>query len=375
MFILVVILTILILVVIHELGHFLAARKFNIKVLEFGFGLPPRAWGKKVGETLVSLNWLPFGGFVRLLGEDEVDADVLKNERSFAAQPVGKRILVVAAGVLMNLLLAWVLFWLVLWIQDFKVKLPLLIPYQFTGVAQNNETIVMLGEITPNSPAEAAGLKSGEVIAAVNDRFVGDIEDLITQIKTNAGGKVKLTLSDVNKKSYRTVEVTPRVNPPEGQGALGVSLGAFKIANLEYHEPWQKALAGPIHSLNLVTYSWQILSGTIAQSISSKDITPVSRTVSGPVGITSLVKEILEIPNPIVPLLDFIAVLSLNLSLINVLPFPGLDGGRLLFLLIEAATGRRTHPTLEKYVHFIGLLILLALIVLITLSDIRKLIF
>src|SRR5438270_10994691 len=105
MFIVVFILTILILVVIHELGHFLVAKRFNIKVLEFGFGIPPRIFGKEFGETLVSLNWLPFGGFVRLLGEDEADPEALKNKRSFASQEIWKRILVVVAGVVMNLLL------------------------------------------------------------------------------------------------------------------------------------------------------------------------------------------------------------------------------------------------------------------------------
>jgi regulator of sigma E protease len=110
MFILIFIITLLVLVVIHELGHFLAAKKFNIKVLEFGFGIPPRAWGKKIGETLVSVNWLPFGGFVRLLGEDETDKVMLDDKRSFAYQKVWKRIVVVVVGVVMNLVLAWVLF-------------------------------------------------------------------------------------------------------------------------------------------------------------------------------------------------------------------------------------------------------------------------
>src|SRR3989344_4100948 len=106
--VLIFIVTLLILVLIHELGHFLTAKKFGIKVEEFGFGIPPRAWGKKVGETLISINWLPFGGFVRLYGEDEVDQKALQNPRSFAAQKVWKRIVVVFAGVFMNLILAWV---------------------------------------------------------------------------------------------------------------------------------------------------------------------------------------------------------------------------------------------------------------------------
>src|SRR3989344_5492950 len=124
--IIIFILTLLFLVVIHELGHFLMAKKFGIKVEEFGFGIPPRAWGKKIGETLVSINWLPFGGFVKLLGEDEIDKNLLNNKRSFASQSVFKRIIVVVAGVAMNFILAFILFYFILGFQGFKTSLPLL---------------------------------------------------------------------------------------------------------------------------------------------------------------------------------------------------------------------------------------------------------
>lgn len=372
--ILVFIITLLVLVVIHEFGHFFVAKKFGIKVLEFGFGIPPRIIGKKYGETLVSLNWLPFGGFVRLLGEDEVDKNVLDDKRSFATQSVSKRIIVVAAGVLMNLILAWVLFWLVLAISNFRVEIPVAPETNptFVGASQTKENLIIIGNVAKDSPAEKASIKTGDRVIALNDKFIKTQEELVVQTKAKAGEKVKLTLSDLDKTNYKTVEVTPRQNPPEGQGALGIGIESQEIITLEYKDLWQKIISGPVHSLNLVTYSYQILASLVSASISQKDITLVSQTVAGPVGITSLLGYILDISDPLVPYLTFLAMLSLNLAIINILPFPGLDGGRLLFLVIEAIIKKRVNATVEKYVHTVGLVVLIVLIILVTISDIRK---
>ncbi|MBI2022717.1 site-2 protease family protein [Candidatus Daviesbacteria bacterium] len=373
MFILVFLITILILVLIHEAGHFIAAKKFNIKVLEFGFGLPPRAWGKKIGETIYSLNWLPFGGFVRLLGEDEVDKEILDNKRSFAHQSVSKKIIVVVAGVAMNLVLAWVLFYIVLAAQNFKVQLPPLVPHKFVGVHQSEEKMVLIRDIAVGSPAEQASLKKGDRILEFNGQPLTDSNSFVVKTKENAGKEVTLKVSDIGGSEQRVVTVVPRKDPPPGQGAIGISLISTGIINLEYKEPWQKALAGPIHGYNLIVYSGKFLGKAIAVSLEKRDFSPVSQNVAGPIGITSIVRQLLEVKNPLIPYLDFMAALSLNLALVNILPFPGLDGGRLFFLIIEAFTKKRTHPTLEKYIHTIGLAILLGLIFLVTLSDIEKL--
>lgn len=375
MFILVFLITIIILVVIHELGHFFAAKKFNVKVLEFGFGLPPRAWGKKIGETIWSLNWLPFGGFVRLLGEDEADKQVLDDKRSFAHQKVWKRIIIVIAGVVMNLILAWVLYYIVLGAQGFKVQIPLLTDHKFIGVAQTNDSMVLISDVSSNSPASYAGIKVGDRVIKFNGQDVANAETLVKDTKSNAGKEITLTLSDAQKSFQREVKLTPRKDPPQGQGALGVSLGTIEVANLAYNSPTQKLFSGPIHAYNLAGYSWEILSKTVATSFAKKDITPVSNSVAGPVGITNIVKQILQVNNPLIPYLDFMAALSLNLAVVNVLPFPGLDGGRLFFLIIEGITKKKTHPVLEKYIHTIGLVVLLGLIFLVTVSDIRKIIF
>lgn len=369
------ILTLLILVVIHELGHFFAAKFFNVKVLEFGFGIPPRAWGKKIGETIWSLNWLPFGGFVRLLGEDETDKEVLDNKRSFANQVVWKRITVVVAGVVMNLLLAWLLFYTVLGFQGFKTKLPLLSDYHFAGINQFTEISIVVGNIAKDSPAEKDGLKEGDRVIALNGTPLTDASKFVEQVKSNAGKEVKLTISDLQGNNPRDVIVTPRENPPPGQGALGVSLGGIKTVNLSFDTPAQRLFAGPVYSYNLVGYSGKILGETIGFSIKEHNVEPVSNAVAGPVGITSVVAQILSVKNPLLPYLDFVAALSLNLAIVNVLPFPGLDGGRLFFLVIEGITRKKTHAVIEKYVHTIGLVVLLSLIILITISDIRKLVF
>lgn len=375
MFVIIFILTILFLVVIHELGHFFAAKWFNIKVLEFGFGIPPRAWGKKIGETIWSLNWLPFGGFVRLMGEDETDKEVLGNKRSFASQAVWKKILVVVAGVAMNLFLAWALFYIVLGVQGFKTKLPLLSDYKFAGVNQVVENAIFVSNIAKDSPAEKAGLKDGDRIIAINGNPVTESDKFVDEIKASAGKEVTLTISNIQGNDSKDITLVPRENPPVGQGALGVSLGGLQTVDLSFDSPLQKIFAAPIYSYNLIGYSGKILGDTIGYAFKEKDLAPVSNAVAGPVGITAVVKQILDVKNPLIPYLDFIAALSLNLAVVNVLPFPGLDGGRLLFLVIEAITRKKTHAVVEKYVHTIGLFVLLSLIALITISDIRKLVF
>lgn len=363
--------TLLVLILSHELGHFLAAKKFDIKVLEFGFGIPPRAWGRKIGETLVSLNWLPFGGFVKLLGEDETDKKVSDNPRSFATKRVGQRITVVVAGVVMNLLLAVILFWIVLAFQGFKEEIPLLTPYKFAGVSQVDQKVVLIGNVAANSPAQEAGIKLGDRVARFNGIEVASSSELVELTKKHLGEKITLTITSQDG-TIRIVEVIPRINPPQGEGALGVELMSATFAKLTYTTIYQKAAAGFIRSYNLATYSIDILGKLIATSISRKSLEPVSQSVSGPVGITNISHSILQTRAPILPYLDFVAALSLNLALINILPIPALDGGRLLFLLIEAAFRKKVQSEVEKMIHAIGMALLLALIILITLSDIKK---
>lgn len=366
--------TLLILVVVHEFGHFIMAKKFNIRVLEFGFGIPPKIFGKKVGETTFSLNWLPIGGFVKLLGEDEVSKKILENHRSFAAQVVWKRILVVVAGVSMNLILAWILFYIVLGFQGFKFQIPLIVEHKFVGVSQEVESHVVIAQIAKDSPAENKGLKVGERILSIDGENIDSDQQLITKTKSLAGKTISVTLQDPQSRQSRIIQVVPRQNPPEGQGPLGIAVVSFRVANLEYQTPLEKLFSGPSHSLNLTAYSFRVFGRVINQSFARKTFEPISQSVAGPVGITSLANSILtSSKNPLLPYLDFVGLLSLNLAVVNVLPIPALDGGRLLFLLIEMTTKKKMRSEIEGIIHRVGFALLLTLALLITFSDIRKL--
>jgi regulator of sigma E protease len=376
--IIVFVITLLILVLIHELGHFLTAKKFGIKVEEFGFGIPPRAWGKKIGETIYSLNWLPFGGFVRLLGEDQEPPNDQRKasdkSRYFSMRPVSQRIVVVVAGVIMNLLLAFVLFYITLGFQGFKTQLPVLTDYQFIGAQQTKESLIIIQGVAKDSPASLVGLKPGDRVFTINGISINKSTDLQQVIQSSLDKPLELSVTDPAGKDLRKVSVTPRSNPPAGQGPLGIAFGQFQGMNVEYKDPLSKIFAGPLHALNVTAYSGKILGSFISEAVKTKSVEPVSQTVSGPVGITNVVNSILtDSKNPILPYLDFVALLSLNLAIMNILPIPALDGGRFFFLLIEAITRKKVNQDFERWVHTIGMAFLLMLMLLITFSDIKKL--
>ena len=356
--IIIFILTLLVLVIIHELGHFLMAKKFGIKVEEFGFGIPPRLFGKKIGETLYSLNALPLGGFVRLLGEDEVDKTVLKNKRSFASQNVYKRILVVISGVTMNLFLAWIIFYTVIVYQNFKIIYP------------TPQPAVFIGFLEKGFPAEGAGVKIGDRILKVDEKEIKNFEDARNFIKEKNGGSVTLTLSDIDGQSKRVVNVTPK----KVETGFLIGVGFTPVAMKSYVRGVDKLFSG-------ITYSWQLTKvtfvglGKLLGDVAAGNFKTASEGVSGPVGLARMSNDILSNgPSAAAFYLWFVGVISLTLSIFNVLPIPALDGGRLLFLVIEAASRKKVREDIERLVHQIGFAVLLTLALLITYSDISKLI-
>ena len=358
--IIIFILTLLVLVVIHELGHFIMAKRFGIKVEEFGFGIPPKIFGKMIGETIYSLNALPIGGFVRLLGEDEESASKRSlNERDFRAKSVGQRIAVVIAGVVMNLILAWAIFYTVIIYQNFRIIYPTLDQGVFVGFVQEN------------FPAEAAGIKVGDRILRVDDRQVKNFDDPRNFIKEKNGQPVSLTISDAQGQNQKTIIVTPKKADKEGY-LIGV--GFSPIAIKEYKTPLEKTFSGITYSYDLTKLTFAGLGKTF-YDLFAGNFKSVSQSVSGPVGLATISNEILSGGRSAVPFyVWFVGVISLTLSIFNVLPVPALDGGRLLFLVIEAVTGKKVSEQTERTVHQIGFILLLGLALLITYSDISKLI-
>lgn len=373
------------LVLIHELGHFLVARKFNIKVEEFGFGLPPRIWGIKRGETLYSLNWLPIGGFVKLFGEDEagggrVNAKRLAGsenakdqKRAFYARPVGQRAAVVVAGVVMNSILAIVIFYIFMIAGGFKAELPLLTQHKFFMTNEVIKTDVIVSGIEKNSPAAKIGVPTYAKVIAVNGKRFDTVTDFTKIVTLQKGKEISLTWVDPKSQRVVTKLVTPRSNPPKGQGALGVSLYGMSSVTLSYDTPIQKVLSGVIHPFNLLSYNFDVMGKLIASSIKEKDAGAISQGVAGPVGIFSLVGTIVQIPDMkerLMQILNLAGILSISLAFFNVLPIPALDGGRLFFILFEGATGKKMDPKREALAHTIGMVMLLALILLVTFKDI-----
>lgn len=371
---------------IHELGHFFMAKKFGIKVEEFGFGFPPRMFSKKIGETIYSVNWLPIGGFVKLYGEDEAGGGKLvtsnklqvtsrDKKRAFFAKSAWQRATVIIAGVVMNVFLAAIIYYAFLGISGFKTTLPLLSDYKFFGVNQTNINEVVISAVSKNSPAEKKGLKPLTKIIAVNGEQIKDSKRFIDIVSQNKGKEIEIVYSLLQTNETRTTKVTPRVSPPKDEGALGVGLFSLSSAVLNYQTPIQKVFSGIIHPVNLMGYNLNVMAQLVKVSVEKKTTEPLSQGIAGPVGIASLTGSILEIQNlkeKILNLLNLAGILSISLAFFNILPIPALDGGRLFFILIEAVIGKKVNQRIESLIHTIGMIVLLGLMALITFKDIGR---
>lgn len=357
--ILVFLLMLTVLVLIHELGHFFVAKKFGIKIEEFGVGLPPRAFGIKRGETIYSVNWLPIGGFVKLYGEDDAGGGKieLKNKkitvadekRAFYAKPVWQRAIVVSAGVFMNFILAIAIFSF-LYTQGVKTAQPL----GYVEVKQVNE----------GSPAQKAGIKPGDIIIFIDGVSLDNGEALITKTREKLGETRTITLK--RGSGTLTVTLVPRREFPNNEGPMGVVFNDTKIIEKKY-----SVLQAPVMATrDAFSFSWAIIAGLglTVWDLVTRGIVP--RDVAGPVGIAQATSQFVAAgPTAVI---SFMALLSLNLAVLNVLPIPALDGGRLFFILIEWILRRRVNPHFERYAHTIGMAVLLTLLLLITFHDLGR---
>ncbi len=350
-----VILTILVL--IHELGHFLVARAIGVHVEEFGLGLPPRVWGKKFGPTVYSLNWLPIGGFVRLAGEDDDSSGKTKVKGQkvkeyFWARSKKERSAILVAGVVMNFALAVL------------ITAGLLI----TGVKEPSGT-VHVEHVVPGSPAAEAGLMEQDVIrtVALTPESPSNIRvpaDLIGFVNAHKGTEIFLIVD--RDGIYRTVKLTPRTVVPAGEGPLGVAVSDLMIKKYPLSQAPGKALTINITRardmlISLGTTVWRLIT-----------LRPPQADVAGPIGIAQVTGQAVKFGWAAV--LEFASILSLNLAVLNILPIPALDGGRLAFVFLEKILGKKVKPAFEKSTHQVGMIILLGLILLVSINDILRLV-
>lgn len=415
-----------ILVFVHELGHFLVARKNGIRAEEFGFGFPPRLfgfqilrgkkirkvaerekidieisdkkskgtevikevikdeitevdevipvkkyrfiWGKKDADeelenkekleegTIYSINWIPLGGFVRIKGENGNDK---KDKDSFAGKSAWVRIKVLGAGIIMNFVLAWAVISLSSFIGS---------PQALEDGQTGKNVKIQIAQVISETPAEKMGIKAGDEIvkcemdaAECQNNFssISEVQNLISKYK---GQEISLKVKRGN--DVLVLKGEPRIDYPQDQGALGISL--VRTAIVSY--PWYEAIYNGLKTtFNLI---WVILV-TFVDII--KDLLvgqKVSVDVSGPVGIAYLTKQVTDLGFSYI--LQFIALLSINLGIINGLPFPALDGGRILFILIEKIKGSPVSQKVEQFAHTFGFIALIILMALVTFRDLIK---
>jgi regulator of sigma E protease len=359
------------LIFVHELGHFLMARRSGMKVEEFGFGFPPRLGGfvwseekkrhvfvagnKEVSSshTVYSVNWIPFGGFVRIKGEN---GDGAHDPDSFASKGAIPRIKTLSAGVVMNFLFAWFLISIVLMLG-------------FPRAIEENEKIdpskveVQIAQVLPGTPAADMGLKMGDVILSVSGEKFLRVERVQEIIQTKKGQEIAFQIR--RGEETLTLKGMPRVEYPKTEGALGIALGEITLARYGFFEA---VLQGAVSTWNN-TVMIVVGIGKLLASLFTADSAGLS-DVSGPLGIAYLTKEVSNLG--FVYLLYFTAILSINLAVLNILPFPALDGGRIFFILIEKMKGSPVSERVEGYFHQAGFLLLILLMIAVTVHDFAK---
>lgn len=361
-----------VLVFAHELGHFMMARKFGVKAEEFGFGFPPRAWGfykntqgkwrhifgsQEVADcpgTVYSINWLPLGGFVKIKGENgegESDRD------SFASRPIWQRALMLSAGVVMNIILAAVLV-----SAGFMIGLPQALDGQLNSRAHISDRKIQIMQVMKNTPAELAGLQIGDAIIGIDNNSFLNFQDLQNYVASNIGHKLSYKIK--RGQALTEVRIVPELMKETGKGGIGIAITETGLVSY----PWYLAVFEGVKMTLILTWAiimafYELLKGLILGQ-------GVTADLSGPVGIATLTGQVARLG--FAYLLQFTALLSINLAVINFFPFPALDGGRILFLIIEKIKRSPVKKEVEGAIHNIGFILLMLLVLVVTFRDVAR---
>jgi regulator of sigma E protease len=358
-----------VLVLVHELGHFIVAKRAGITVQEFGIGFPPRIGSVIWRGTRYSVNWIPLGGFVKMLGEDgDIEAEKMRERGlsdaavekamagAFNRKPVWVRIGVLLAGVAMNFLLAGALF---------AIALSLPVP-QGRGP-------LTITEIQADSPAHDAGMLPGDVIVAADGRTFGISRELTAYVRSRAEKKVTLGI-ERNGEPVEIAVVPRKLTPEEearGLGPIGFTYEPARFVEVP------SEVSGPIEAVargfsEAGSLAWRIPGG-LAEAVGGLlGLNSNAGTAVGPIGIAEETGRVLQAP--LVSQLIFMGILSVNLAVLNVLPFPPLDGGRIAVVLIESLRRRRLPAEREALIYLTGFMVLIVLVILISIQDVRRLI-
>jgi regulator of sigma E protease len=342
-----------IVIFVHELGHFLVAKWCDVEVLTFSMGFGPTIFSRKYGETTYRLALVPFGGYVRMAGQDDAGEDAASDpSRGFSAKPLRQRAAIVAAGPLVNLVFAFVV---------------MAAAYFFYGLlVPSNEARV--GAIVPSSPAAEAGLQTGEIVASIDGRPVATWDDFATTVRDSEGKSLALVVRDDNG-AERSINVQPKEMP--NQDEFGEEVGRSFMIGIQRH--FEHEEAGLFESISMAGQSTYRMSAMIFTMLARLFQGRVDAAdLGGPIMIAQEAGRLAE--TGIEPLLRFIALISVNLGILNILPVPVLDGGHLFFFLIEGLRGRPLSIRVREMAQQVGVLLLVALMVFVVFNDISRIV-
>jgi len=353
--------SVIFLMVIHEFGHFIVAKKSGIEVEEFGVGYPPRIYGRKFGKTLYSINLIPFGAFVKIPGE----IGGIEDYQSFSGLAMWKRVFIILGGVISFWIAAIIIFSVLF---NIGVDVPVEDVENLT-----TPTKVQIVDVHSNSPAQTAGIKKGDIIKELSSQAFGTkevvmIKDFQDFIELNKGQEVVISFQRGNQ--ILQSSVIPRISPPDNEGSLGVQL--TRTATVIEKYPWyQTPVRGLIFTGELTWKSLASLAGLVSDLVTGKGL-PAQAEPAGPIGITVYIAKAAEMGVGF--FLYFIGAISVLLAIFNLLPIPALDGGKLMFMAIEKIRSKPVSPKIEGIVTTSFFFVLIALSLFITIKfDIPKL--
>jgi len=354
MVILLIIIFVAVFILVHELGHFYMARRNKVGVDEFAIGFPPRLWSKKKNNTEYSINAIPLGGYVKLHGEEKASDD-----KSFLKKSVWQRFKIISAGVLMNLLLAYIILIVYFSLAGSPIAFD---PSRFSSFIKSQSIEPLAVSILDNSAAQKMGFKIGDIIQKVNGQKITTADDFSNFTKTRAHEKITIQI----ERGAEQKTLTGVVGEEGGRGSLGV--GVANYYPQIHFKWWAIPLAALIDLFSIIGvifyFFWNLILVLFHKA------RPIGEVV-GPVGVYYLAKEAAGLG--FIYILRLMALLSINLAVVNFLPFPALDGGRALFLLIEKIRGKRANEATESIIHLVGFFILILLIIGISIKDVIKL--
>lgn len=347
-----------ILVFVHELGHFIVAKKAGMRVDEFAIGFPPRIASKKVGETIYSINLIPLGGYVKIYGENPEEVSEETEEKGFLDQPLLARFSVLSAGVLMNFLFAWLAFSVVF-------MFGFLAPQGYLGNQGDAATTIVV--VSPNNPADQAGLKAGDQIVSISTSEFGlenpTSQEVFDFIETNQNNELFFEIE--RGENQEVISVVPIEGVVSGKKAIGVSFDDLIEVSLPIHKAVVQGWSTSVDlTIAIAVGMWDFF-GSLFQGDSE-----ILNQVAGPVGIAGMVGDASELG--LSYLVTFTAIISLNLAVLNLIPFPALDGGQLVFVLYEAITRKKINQKVVATLNLIGFAALMLLMIVVTFGDIAR---